>query len=116
MLSTEKLNKFKDNFIEQKASLLAPKHNNLVDEMVVDEADIASSLVINGMVETLSNREKETLNRINGALRRIEDGTFGYCEECEEPIGEGRLQAIPHVTTCINCAEQKEKLSKQFTF
>lgn len=116
VLSSTKISEFKDIFLQQRTSLLCPKDkdiNSSSDEFV-DEVDIAQNLVIKEMEEKLSLREKDIYFKINSALQRIEDGTFGLCEECEEPIAEGRLHAIPYSTTCISCAEQQESMIKQY--
>jgi DnaK suppressor protein len=44
------------------------------------------------------------VNKIKAALKRIEDGEFGYCSECGEPIPKGRLSIDPTYTTCVRCA------------
>lgn len=60
----------------------------------------------------IRDRERKLVNKIREALERIDDGSFGICEECGEEISEGRLKARPVTTLCINCkmeAEEKEK-------
>ena len=58
----------------------------------------------------IRDRERKLLSNINEALARIEDGTFGLCGECNEPIGLDRLRARPVTTLCIECkAEQEER-------
>ena len=59
----------------------------------------------------LKNRETFTLKKINEAIQRIEHGTYGQCESCEEPIELRRLQARPTTTLCIACKEEEEKIS-----
>ena len=51
------------------------------------------------------NRRSELLRNIQAALRRIEDGTFGTCTNCEEAIGRNRLVAVPWTPFCIRCQE-----------
>ena len=51
------------------------------------------------------NRRSELLRNIQAALRRIEDGTFGTCINCEETIGRNRLVAVPWTPYCIHCQE-----------
>lgn len=61
----------------------------------------------------IRDRERKLINKIKEALERIEAGTFGICEVCEEEISEARLKARPVTTLCIDCKmeqEQKEKL------
>src|ERR1051325_4226726 len=54
-------------------------------------------------------REKSLLSKLDLALKKITDGTFGICEICEEPIGKKRLEARPETTLCIKCKEDQER-------
>jgi DnaK suppressor protein len=56
----------------------------------------------------LIENEQETLELVNEALVRMEQGTFGRCVECSEPISRPRLQAIPYARHCIRCARKLE--------
>jgi RNA polymerase-binding protein DksA len=53
----------------------------------------------------LVQNEGELLAAVEAALERIEDGTFGVCENCQEPIAAERLDALPYVPQCITCAQ-----------
>ena len=57
----------------------------------------------------LRGREKSLLSKLDLALKKIEDGSFGVCEVCEEPIGKKRLEARPETTLCIKCKEDQER-------
>ncbi|NCO42927.1 MAG: hypothetical protein COZ06_19350 [Armatimonadetes bacterium CG_4_10_14_3_um_filter_66_18] len=66
---------------------------------------------------SLSEREREmgyhdqlegTLKEVDDALRRVEEGTYGLCELCTEPINEARLEALPFAKLCIACQEKTE--------
>jgi len=58
----------------------------------------------------IRDRERKLLSKINEALGRLDDGSFGLCEECGEPIGLERLKARPVTTLCIECkADQEER-------
>lgn len=113
-LTQSKLKKFQNIFNEKKAILLSNKPPADFDLDGGDEVDLVQNKVMIEMAERLSFREKQTLININNALQRIHDGTFGICEECEEPIGEKRLMAVPDCVSCIFCAEQLEKQAKQY--
>ena len=58
------------------------------------------------------DRERKLIHKIDEALQRIEDGTYGYCSETGEPIGFQRLEARPIATLCIEAQEQHEKIEK----
>lgn len=74
-----------------------------------DEIDQATTDVEQSMRMRLCNRETLYLKKIDEALRRIEDGTFGECVECEEPIELKRLEARPTTHLCVSCKEEQEK-------
>jgi DnaK suppressor protein len=57
----------------------------------------------------LLENEGETLGRVEASLERIEDGTYGDCEECGRKIPKARLNAIPYATTCVKCASELEQ-------
>lgn len=61
------------------------------------------------------DRERKLLKKIDAALLRIENGTFGYCEESGEPIGLARLCARPTATLCIEAQERHERRERQFS-
>ena len=107
--------KFKRIFTEQRDQLM--QNGAFGDENLVvrpedkDEVDQANADIEQSMRMQLKNRETFTLKKINEAIRRIEDGTYGQCESCEEPIEVRRLQARPTTTLCIACKEEEEKIS-----
>jgi len=57
----------------------------------------------------IRDRERKLIGKIKDALERIEDGSFGICEECGEDISEQRLKARPVTTYCIDCKTNQEK-------
>ena len=58
------------------------------------------------------DRERKLISKIDSALRRIEDGTYGYCEETNEPIGIRRLEARPIATLSVEAQERHERLER----
>jgi len=79
-----------------------------------DDMDLASSEYLQYFNLRLRGREKTYLEKIERALARIEDGSFGLCEECGEPIGIERLRVRPEATLCIRCKEAQEREEQQF--
>ena len=57
----------------------------------------------------IRDRERKLISKIDEALGRIEDGSFGSCEECGDPIGADRLRVRPVTTLCIRCKEEEEE-------
>ena len=74
-----------------------------------DPTDRASLESERNLTLRIRDRERMLRNKIEAALARIEDGTFGTCEVCEEEIGAERLEARPVTTLCINCKETQEE-------
>ncbi|HET9317416.1 MAG TPA: TraR/DksA C4-type zinc finger protein [Vicinamibacteria bacterium] len=58
---------------------------------------------------TLMEMQADTCRRIDEALQRLEKGTYGRCEECDEEIPPARLQALPFATLCLTCQELQEE-------
>ncbi|OOG28760.1 conjugal transfer protein TraR [Thioalkalivibrio denitrificans] len=60
------------------------------------------------VVDALGNEARRELARVRHALKRMDEGTYGLCEACGEPIPPGRLKALPHARLCTQCAEEQE--------
>lgn len=114
-LGKNKLDKFKKLFLEEKEKLAdtISKNNNELDASG-DEIDLVQSTFISDMQNKISSRDLARIRKIDEAVLRIDTGEFGICEECEKPIPEKRLSAMPYSVVCINCAEKIENLSKQY--
>jgi len=112
------LKRYKKLLEDSKTSLLESAKKTLVEESsfdtddLPDEIDQASSEYAQSMVFRLRDREKFLLQKIDRALARIEDGTFGICERCDEEISPKRLEARPGTKLCIRCKEEQEKKRK----
>jgi DnaK suppressor protein len=119
-LSQKDLKRFKKTLEDSRKALLESARKTMEEESnfdtddLPDEIDQASSEYAQSMVFRLRDREKFLLKKIDRALARIEDGTFGVCERCEEPISLKRLEARPVTTLCIRCKEEQEKKEKSY--
>ena len=60
------------------------------------------------------DRERKLIRKIDEALGQLEEGSYGYCEACGEPIGVRRLEARPTATLCIDCKELEERREKKW--
>ncbi len=87
---------------------------SLATEMVGDEADLASAHI--SQTQALNQRDKllAKIKELDEALGRLENGTYGICEETEEPIEEKRLQAIPWTRLSLEGAEVREREQKRY--
>jgi DnaK suppressor protein len=74
-----------------------------------DASDWASAEMQRSFQLRTRDRERKLLSKIDAALRRIEDGTYGYCEESQEPIGLRRLEARPIATLSIEAQQRHER-------
>ena len=79
-----------------------------------DEMDLASSEYLHSFTFRLRGREKVFLQKIDHALEKIKEGTFGVCEQCGEPISLKRLEARLETTLCIRCKEDQERIEKAY--
>ncbi len=64
---------------------------------------------VRGMDFALMEMESETLRKIDEAILRLQDGTYGMCRSCEEPISEARLKALPFASLCRDCQAAEEE-------
>ena len=76
-----------------------------------DDGDLADVAVRDEMEGARSARHRSRLRDIDEALRRIDDGTYGVCSECEEEIPVGRLNVLPFALLCVACQEERESMS-----
>jgi len=87
--------------------------SDLVDNISSpDVVDQASSYTEKNVEMRTVNRQIKLVSKINAALKRLEDGTYGFCEETGEPIGLKRLIARPIATLCIAAQEKHEREEK----
>lgn len=78
-------------------------------EVYADPADRATAESDRSFTLRLRDRERKLIKKIQQTLHRIEDGTFGECEECGDEISIERLKARPVTTLCINCKSRQEE-------
>jgi DnaK suppressor protein len=115
VLKKDKLEGFRDLLNEKRSRLLEEAKRTLDNEMVIpadermDEVDQASSEYMQAFSFRLRGRERFLMGKIERALQKIDEGTYGLCEECEEPISLKRLHARPEAQLCIQCKEAQEK-------
>jgi DnaK suppressor protein len=82
------------------------------DTRLPDQSDWASAEVQRGYELRTRDRERKLLSKIDAALRRIEDGSYGYCEETGDPISIRRLEARPIATLSLEAQERHERLER----
>ena len=114
------LKRFREILLSRKKEILRNAQRTLSEDMTLesddlpDEMDLASSEYLQSFTFRLRGREKTFLQKIDHALERIDDNTFGLCEQCGEPISLKRLEARLETTLCIRCKEDQERMEKAY--
>ena len=108
-----KLTEWKSDIIKTNNEAL---YNGSLDDNSVsaDIVDQASSYTDKNVEMKAINRQIKLISKIDSALKKIKDGTYGFCEETGEPIGIKRLIARPVATLCIAAQEKHEKNEKVY--
>ncbi len=119
-MNKTQLKKFKKLLELKREDIVRRAQRTLSEDMTLDandlpdEMDLASTEYLQSFTFRLRGREKTFLKKIDYALAKIEQGSFGICEQCEEQISLKRLEARPETTLCIRCKEDQEKMEKAF--
>ena len=109
---------FKNKLTEWKKDLVRTNNEALYNSSLDDNStsadivDQASSYTEKNVEMRAINRQIKLISKIDSALKKIKDGTYGFCEETAEPIGLKRLMARPIATLCIAAQEKHEKDEK----
>ncbi len=74
-----------------------------------DQADVGSTTFERDHEMSLANNARDMLAQTERALARIEDGSYGVCESCGQPIGKMRVMAFPRATLCLSCKQREER-------
>ncbi len=117
MLTKKKIEGFKKLLTERLNNLLKEANRTVSDmtdmrDNFPDPTDRASMESDRNFELRIRDRERRLIGKIKDALDRIEEGTFGICEECGENISIKRLEARPVTTLCIDCKKSQEKDEK----
>ncbi|HWA23596.1 MAG TPA: RNA polymerase-binding protein DksA [Caulobacterales bacterium] len=102
-----KLIAWKDEILEESRATIANLQNETVSEP--DLADRATSETDRALELRARDRQRKLIAKIDDALRRLDDGSYGYCEETGEPISLSRLEARPIATLSLEAQERHER-------
>ncbi len=116
-MNPKMLEYFRQKLISWRTELVQESNSTLqqLQEGGIVEADIAdrASIETERSLELRTrDRARKLINKIDDALGRIEDGSYGYCEETQEPIGLSRLEARPIATLSIEAQERHERMER----
>lgn len=116
------LDKFKELLLEEKAKITShlqgienDSEKSLEESPSGDQADLASLEINQASLQKLGKREMQLLKKIDLALSKIEDKTFGECESCGEEIAVARLMARPVAQLCIDCKTEQESVERRYS-
>lgn len=118
-MDKKRLDHFKNKLLEVKTQILNSGIMNDYEDLHVtsddlsDEADLASSTINQQVSFSIRNREMAKLRRIEAALVRVEEGTYGICLESGDEIEEKRLETQPWAEYCLEVAEEFEREQSQ---
>ena len=112
MYFRQKLLNWKEEIIRQTKETLEGLHEDSVQH--ADLADRATSETDRALELRARDRQRKLISKIDAALARIEDGTYGYCEETGEPIGLKRLDARPIATLSLEAQERHERRERVY--
>jgi DnaK suppressor protein len=108
-----KLTAIKKQLIDRKVELEAELEHlykdKITDDQVQDPADQASASTMESIRNSLQETERDEYVRIVKAIQMIEDGTYGICVDCGQPISEKRLKSYPNASRCLVCQEVFEE-------
>ena len=107
-----KLNAWKADILRESRETLDTLYEQT--EKLPDAADRASSETDRSIELRARDRQRKLINKIDGALKRIDEGSYGYCEETGEPISLKRLDARPIATLSIEAQERHERREKVY--
>jgi DnaK suppressor protein len=74
-----------------------------------DQADVGSNTFERDHEMSMAKNARQNLELVEAALTRIDEGSYGVCESCGQPIGKMRLQAFPRATLCMQCKQREER-------
>jgi DnaK suppressor protein len=107
----ERLTSWREELLEESRRTVEEMRDEVRD--VTDEAERASRESEHSLALRTRERYRKLIPKINAALERIEDGSYGYCAETGEPIGVPRLLARPIATLSVEAQERYERMKKQ---
>lgn len=120
-MDDKKIQYFKERLLHFRTQIVNSGIMNDLDDLKIksddlaDEADLANSTINQQISFSIRAKEMQKLKRIDAALGRVEDGTFGFCLESGEQIEPKRLETQPWAEFCIEVAEDREReLNQKF--
>jgi DnaK suppressor protein len=112
-MNKEELAKVKEDLLQRKKEieqeLQRLSNEKMVDGQSQDDGDQVVSLTMETLRSSLQDAEYQEYRNIVAVLKAIDQGTYGICQECAQPISANRLKYNPNARRCISCQEKSEK-------
>ncbi|MBF0206637.1 MAG: TraR/DksA family transcriptional regulator [Oligoflexia bacterium] len=114
------MEKYKSKLLQLRYSILnggflkTSEDLHISSDDLSDETDLANNVIQQNVSFSIRNKELLKLRMIEAALQRIEDGTYGLCDDCDEEIESGRLHNQPWTSLCIVHAEERERENSKY--
>ena len=106
---------FRDRLLQLRQDILALQQTRddasqtvMLDQSSVGRLSRMDALQQQAMAQASQRNAQQMLRKISAALQRCDDGSYGYCRECDEPIAVNRLEIDPACVLCIDCAQRLE--------
>lgn len=119
-LTSDEVHGIRALLLQKRAEIVASQNSRLSElsdpsdrHHLADLEEMASDTSDTDSLCQILNIEGSTVGEIDAALDKIEEGTYGFCEECEQPIARARLEALPFASFCVPCKRQKELQSER---
>lgn len=113
MLNKKFIEKMKESLISERDTLVLQNLKEVGVDIDGDETDEIQGNMLFNISTQICLRNNVKIKKIDEALLKIENNIYGLCEDCEEEIAEKRLLVNPYFTTCVLCAEIREKEESQ---
>ena len=120
MLSAQKIEKFRKMLLTLREQVLNRARAMSVEALrlnaddLADETDHANAVAQQGIYLSSQERDRHLMKEIEHALAKMEEGTYGLCEDTEEPIDEARLEAQPYTRYSVTAAELRERKARRY--
>jgi len=118
-MDNKKLERFREKLLNERDKLYGGVEKALTDSKaevnggVPDISDEATRTYARQVLLNLGEKERDQLELVERALKKLDEGQYGVCDTCQGRIPEGRLQAIPFTRYCVNCQDETERGEKR---
>jgi DnaK suppressor protein len=106
---SERQTELRDEYDQHLSEIAELQRDRLIDSSGDDQADTGTKTLEREQEISLANNLLDRINQVERALERLEEGGYGWCERCGNPIPVERLAAFPSATLCVTCKQLEER-------